>query len=46
VRIGSIEGRILEIGETSVVIETSDGRVHVPARLFSEQISTLLTDGR
>jgi small-conductance mechanosensitive channel len=46
VRIGDIEGRILEIGETSVVIETADGRVHIPARLFSEQISTLLTEGR
>lgn len=46
IRIGSIEGRILEIGETSVVVETSEGRVHIPARLFSEQISTLLTEGR
>jgi small-conductance mechanosensitive channel len=46
VRIGEIEGRILEIGETSVVLETAEGRVHIPARLFSEQTSTLLTDGR
>jgi len=46
VRIGTIEGRILEIGETSVVIETAEGRVHIPARLFSEQVSTLLTEGR
>jgi small-conductance mechanosensitive channel len=46
VRIGDIEGRIIEIGETSVVIETSEGRVHIPARLFSEQVSTLLTEGR
>jgi small-conductance mechanosensitive channel len=46
VRIGEIEGRILEIGETSVVLETLEGRVHIPARLFSEQISTLLTEGR
>jgi small-conductance mechanosensitive channel len=46
IRIGEIEGRILEIGETSVVLETVEGRVHIPARLFSEQISTLLTDGR
>jgi small-conductance mechanosensitive channel len=46
VRIGEIEGRILEIGETSVVIETAEGRVHIPARLFSEQICTLLTEGR
>lgn len=45
VRIGSIEGRILEIGETSVVVETAEGRVHIPASLFSEQVSTLLTDG-
>lgn len=46
VRIGSIQGRILEIGETSVVIETAEGRVHIPASLFSEQVSLLLTEGR
>ena len=46
VRIGTIEGRILEIGETSVVLETAEGRVHIPARLFSEEISTLLAEGR
>jgi small-conductance mechanosensitive channel len=44
VRINGIEGRILEIGETSVVIETVEGRVHIPARLFSEEVSTLLTE--
>jgi hypothetical protein len=46
VRIGEIEGRILEIGETSVVLETLEGPRAHPARLFSEQISTLLTEGR
>ena len=45
VRINGIEGRILEIGETSVVVETAEGRVHIPARMFSEEVSTLVTDG-
>ena len=44
VRIGEVEGRILEIGDTVVVVETEEGRMHVPARLFSEQASLLVTD--
>jgi small-conductance mechanosensitive channel len=46
VRIGGIEGRIIEIGETSVVLETPEGRVHIPASLFGEQVSIVLTEGR
>jgi len=38
-------GRILEIGDTSVIVENDDGRVCVPARRFIEEVSTLLTEG-
>ncbi len=46
VRIDGIEGRIIEIGETSVVLETNEGRVFVPARMFGEHVATVVTDGR
>jgi len=44
VRIDETDGRILEITETAVVLETKQGRVQVPAALFSERVSVLLTD--
>ena len=43
VRIGDIQGRILEITRTDVVLETAEGQVLVPARKFSEEASVLLT---
>jgi small-conductance mechanosensitive channel len=43
VRIGGLEGRIVEIAPTSVVLQTADGRVFVPAKKFSEETSVLLT---
>jgi small-conductance mechanosensitive channel len=43
VRIAGLEGRIVEIAPTSVVLQTPDGRVFVPAKKFSEETSVLLT---
>ena len=43
IRIGDIQGRILEITRTDVVLETAEGQVLVPARKFSEEASVLLT---
>jgi small-conductance mechanosensitive channel len=43
VRIGAVEGRILEITPTAVVIATAEGQALVPAKEFSEQASLLLT---
>jgi small-conductance mechanosensitive channel len=45
VRIGDIEGRILEFNQTGVVLDGSDGRVLVPARLFGEEASILVPEG-
>lgn len=42
VRIGEFEGTIIEITETSVVLDTKDGRVTIPARHFTEDASVLL----
>ncbi len=42
VRIGDQQGRIAEITNTAVVLETEEGRVMVPTRQFNEQVSVLL----
>jgi small-conductance mechanosensitive channel len=44
VRIGAVEGKILEITPIAVVLESSEGRVTLPAKLFSDEPSILLID--
>ncbi len=46
VRVGEIEGEIIEITPTNVVLETDDGRAFIPARTFSEQVTLLVTAER
>ncbi len=46
VRLGEVQGEILEITPTSVVVETDEGRAHLPSRLFGEQVSVLVTEER
>lgn len=46
IRMGEVEGEILDITPTSVVVETDEGRAHVPSRLFGEQVSVLVTQER
>jgi len=41
-RIGQIEGVILEISSVAVVLDTSEGRQVVPAKLFGEEPSLLM----
>ena len=41
-KIGDIEGRIIQITSTAVIIETAEGQISVPAKKFSEDASTLL----
>jgi len=41
-KIGDIQGRIIQITSTAVIIETTDGQVSVPAKKFSEDVSTML----
>jgi hypothetical protein len=43
-RIGDIEGRLLEITPTTVVLDTDQGRAAIPAKLFHEQISQVIAD--
>ena len=42
VRMGDCEGNVLEITSTHVVIETDQGRVHIPGRQFISEKSTLI----
>ncbi len=46
VRVAGNEGRILELTETAVVIETAEGRASIPAKSFNEQTIVLLMNGK
>lgn len=46
VRVGDIDGTIVEVTGTAVVIATKRGNAHVPAGQFNEQVSLLLPEGR
>jgi small-conductance mechanosensitive channel len=39
IRIGDIEGKLLRITRTSLIVETQDGQTLIPAKRFSEQES-------
>ena len=43
IRIGDVEGKILEITPTSVIVDAGTGRAVIPASQFSEQVTTLLS---
>jgi small-conductance mechanosensitive channel len=45
VRVAGFEGRIAEVTPTAVILDTAEGRVVAPAKLFSEQVSVLLAPG-
>lgn len=42
VRVGALEGRIVDILPTAVILHTSDGRALVPARRFTAEVSILV----
>lgn len=44
-RLGDVEGEILELTATSVIIASESGRVTVPAKVFNEQATLLLSEG-
>lgn len=46
VRVGGFEGRIVDVTVTSLVLETSDGRVAIPARAFHDEPIVLLSGER
>ncbi len=44
VRLGDIEGEILRFAPTAVILSTPEGRLLVPAKRFSEEVSLLVTE--
>jgi len=45
VRVAGYEGRILELTDTAVVLETVEGRASLPAKVFNEQPIVLVVSG-
>jgi hypothetical protein len=45
VRVGAVQGRIVQITTTAVILDSPEGRVLVPAKEFSEAASVLVTAG-
>jgi small-conductance mechanosensitive channel len=45
IRIGNLEGKILRITHTSLILETAEGQALVPAKRFSEQESVHVNRG-
>lgn len=45
-RLGDIEGEVLELTPTSVILASERGRVTVPAKIFNESATLLLSKGR
>ena len=39
------EGRILELTDTTVILETTEGRASLPAKVFNEQPIVLVVSG-
>jgi hypothetical protein len=35
IRVGNIRGRVIEVTETSMIVESVDGTVHVPGRYLA-----------
>ncbi|MBI4005180.1 MAG: mechanosensitive ion channel [Gammaproteobacteria bacterium] len=44
IRINNLQGKILEMSSTGVVLDTDAGRTFIPARVFDEEASVLLDD--
>jgi len=44
IRINNLQGKILEMSSTGIVLDTDAGRTFIPARVFDEEASVLLDD--
>ena len=44
IRVGAIRGRVIEVTETSVIVEGQDGVVHVPGRYLATRPLTIEPD--
>ena len=46
IRVAGFEGRLLEVTATSVVLETDEGHVTLPGRLYNEEPIVFIARGR
>jgi len=45
IKINNIEGKIIQISTTAVILDTPEGQVSIPAKEFNEQTSVLIKKG-
>ncbi len=45
IKINNLEGKIIQISSTSVILDTPDGQVSIPAKEFNESTSVLIKKG-
>ena len=45
IKINNIEGKIIQISSTAVILDTPEGQVSIPAKEFNEQTSVLIKKG-
>lgn len=43
IRLGNVEGEVIEIAQAGIVVATSEGRAVIPARLFHEEVCHVIT---
>lgn len=46
IRVAGLEGKILDLTSTSVVLDTAEGRASLPAKVFNEEVIVVLVEGR
>jgi small-conductance mechanosensitive channel len=45
IRVAGFEGRILELADTEIILETAEGRTSLPANVYNKESITLVIDG-
>jgi hypothetical protein len=43
IRLGAVQGEIIEVAQTGIVVATAEGKAIIPAKLFHEEICHVLS---
>lgn len=46
IRVAGLEGKILDLTSTAVVLDTAEGRASLPAKVFNDEVIIVLTEGQ
>jgi small-conductance mechanosensitive channel len=46
IRLGAVEGEVIEIAQAGIVIATPEGKAIIPARLFHEEVCHVIARGK